>query len=52
MNGKAHLDGKVRLIPQLAGVAVRRGLARDIQTVLDEVGAELIVQGFLSMYVV
>ena len=52
MKGTTHLDGKVRLIPQLTGVAVRRGLARDIQTVLDKVAAELIVQGFLSMYAV
>ena len=51
MKGRAHLDGKVRLIRQLTGVAVRRKLARHVQAVLDEVSAELIVQGLLSAYI-
>jgi len=44
-----HLDGEVRLIRQPASETVRGKLAPHVQTVLDEKGAELIIQGFLSV---
>ena len=52
MKWKPYLDGKIRLIRQWAGVAVRRDLIRDVQPVLDEVSCELIIQSFLSVQVV
>ena len=47
-----HLDGKVRLIAQPASKTVRGELVPHVQPVLNEVIAELFVQGFLSVHVV
>ena len=48
---EAHLDGKVRLIPQYTSETVGRKLPCRVQTILDEVSAELVVQGSLHAHV-
>ena len=47
-----HLDSEVRLVPQHTGETVRGKLAPYVQPILNEVGAELLVQGFLSVQIV